>query len=115
MAVMSSDGAWRVLAGEVPAAGVQVMVDDPQLGEVIVVHHQGVHAYRNSCPHVGVGLDYGDGDCLAEPGVLICSLHGALFAAESGLCTDGPCQGDVLARIPIRVSERGIEVPCTIP
>ena len=104
----------RLLCSQAPAPGEQIMVNDPELGEVIIVHHQGLHAYRNSCPHAGVGLDYGDGDCLAEPGVLICSLHGALFEADTGRCIDGPCSGDHLSPVAISLTDQGISVPCTM-
>ncbi|TVR44067.1 MAG: Rieske (2Fe-2S) protein [Planctomycetota bacterium] len=104
---------WRPLTSLVPGPGQQIMAVDEKLGEVIVVSHEGLHAYRNSCPHIGVGLDYGDGDCLVEPGILLCSLHGARFRAEDGFCFDGPCAGDALSRIPIRLIDDRIEVSCT--
>lgn len=92
------------------------MAEDSVLGEIILVRDGAqVYAYRNSCPHVGVGLDYGDGNCLLEPGVLICSLHGALFTANSGLCTDGPCRGDHLTPVPILIHPQGIDVLCADP
>jgi nitrite reductase/ring-hydroxylating ferredoxin subunit len=82
----------------------QVTVKDPRGHEVILVKLDGVvHGYRNSCPHIGIGLDYGDGRCLHGERQLICSMHGALFAADTGYCTDGPCRGDSLQRVPVRV------------
>lgn len=111
----ASPSPLRLLSAQLPATDEQFMVTDPQLGEVIVVEHHGIHAYQNHCPHVGVSLDYGDGDCLYEPGILICSLHGALFAADSGLCLAGPCRGDSLTPIPITLSDDGIMVSCTTP
>jgi nitrite reductase/ring-hydroxylating ferredoxin subunit len=86
----------------------QIMVTAPDLGEVILVHtgsaeKRTLHAWRNSCPHIGVGLDYGDGNCLLEPGVLICSMHGARFEADTGVCFVGPCAGQGLTAVPIRI------------
>lgn len=83
----------------------QVMVPHPSgAGEIILVKVDGVvRAYRNSCPHVGVGLDYGDGRCLLEPGVLVCALHGARFDASDGSCFDGPCTGQGLVRVEVKV------------
>ena len=84
----------------------QIMVKHPQRGELILVHQDGeVHAYRNSCPHVGVGLDWGDGRCLVAPGELLCAMHGALFIAATGLCVAGPCSGKSLTRVPVRIEE----------
>lgn len=82
----------------------QIVVPHPDGFDVILVHEDGVvHAYRNQCPHVGVSLDWGDGRCLAAPGVLRCALHGATFATATGTCTDGPCRGDALTRVPVQV------------
>jgi nitrite reductase/ring-hydroxylating ferredoxin subunit len=82
----------------------QIVVKDPRGHDVILVQHGGViHGYRNSCPHVGVPLDWGDGRCMHGADHLICSMHGALFEAATGLCVDGPCTGDHLQRIAVRV------------
>ena len=82
------------------------MVQSPQGDEIILVKQADVvHAYRNSCPHIGIGLDYGDGSCLVDGDKLICAMHGALFEAASGLCIDGPCNGQSLQRIAIRIED----------
>ncbi len=87
----------------------QIMVRHPDGFEVILVAVDGsIHGYRNRCPHVGVGLDWGDGRCLSGPNELRCSLHGARFDASSGLCTDGPCYGDALERVPLRISDGAV-------
>jgi nitrite reductase/ring-hydroxylating ferredoxin subunit len=83
----------------------QITVRHPA-GYEVILYRQGdtVHAYRNSCPHIGVGLDYGNGSCLLDDGVtLLCALHGATFEADSGLCTGGPCAGRSLTRVAVRV------------
>ncbi len=75
-------------------------------GTQVILFRDGmtVHGWRNSCPHVGVGLDYGDGRCLAEDGrTLFCALHFATFDGDTGYCTGGPCAGKALTRIPLRV------------
>ena len=87
----------------------QVMVSTQDGSEIILVHSsQGLRAWRNSCPHVGIGLDYGDGRCLIAPDVLVCSMHGARFDAASGLCTDGPCAGDCLQSVPIHITKNKV-------
>lgn len=90
----------------------QIMVPHPAGGpEIILVKHGGtVHAYRNICPHIGVGLDYGDGKCLADADTLICAMHGARFEAATGACFDGPCSGDALTRVPIRIEQGRVEL-----
>ena len=89
----------------------QIMVSGPKGEEIILTKVQEeVHGFLNSCPHIGIGLDYGDGDCLFEPGVLVCSMHGALFEADSGTCISGPCAGQSLTRLPIVVTNGRIEI-----
>ncbi len=56
-----------------------------------------VFGYVNSCPHVGVPLDFRPHRFLTpDKQFILCSTHGALFTIESGLCTRGPCHGDSL-------------------
>lgn len=82
----------------------QVMAKHPKGHEIILVKIDGkIHAYRNSCPHVGIGLDYGNGRCLTGPNELTCSMHGAVFHADTGECVGGPPFGRFLQRIDVRV------------
>ncbi len=84
----------------------QIMVQDPDGKDIILVKQgENIHAYKNSCPHVGVPLDYGDGKCLIDEKVLLCSLHGAQFEADTGYCFAGPCSGDSLPRVAIHITE----------
>jgi nitrite reductase/ring-hydroxylating ferredoxin subunit len=82
----------------------QITVKHPKGYEIILVIEGGaVHGYRNSCPHVGVGLDWGDGRCKSGENQLRCALHGAVFKADTGECVAGPCFGDHLERVVVRV------------
>ena len=86
----------------------QIVVKHPAGYEVILIKlGEVVHAYKNSCPHIGIGLDYGDGHCKHGEDQLICNMHGALFAADTGYCTDGPCLGDSLTRLSVTVDPKG--------
>jgi nitrite reductase/ring-hydroxylating ferredoxin subunit len=59
-----------------------------------------VRAYENRCPHQGTKLDWEPGEFLDGEGIRIqCGKHGALFDMGTGLCVDGPCQGDSLVPI----------------
>ncbi len=63
-----------------------------------------VHAYINSCPHIGVPLEWMPDQFLNSSGELIqCATHGALFVIETGLCIAGPCTGDALEPLPISI------------
>ena len=62
-----------------------------------------LHAYWNSCPHMGVPLNWMPGKFLDLDGALLqCSAHGALFQIDSGECIGGPCVGDHLSKIALK-------------
>lgn len=53
-----------------------------------------VTAFVDSCPHVGVPLEMEPDRFLDLTGTeIICSMHGARFDPETGVCRLGPCRG----------------------
>ena len=71
-----------------------------------------VFVYVNSCPHIGVSLDWAQDQFLTHDGAqIVCATHGALFAIETGLCLDGPCRGDRLEAVPVTIENGLILVP----
>jgi nitrite reductase/ring-hydroxylating ferredoxin subunit len=67
-----------------------------------------VYGYENKCPHAGVNLEWMPDDFLDMDKALIqCSVHGALFLMETGDCVGGPCNGQGLTPVAIRVDEQG--------
>jgi len=66
-----------------------------------VVRHQGrVYGYLNRCAHVAMELDWQEGRFFDSDGRdLICSTHGAVYAADSGRCLGGPCGSAPLVRL----------------
>lgn len=66
----------------------------------LVYFKQRSYAYENSCPHTGVNLNWQDEQFFSFDGLYLqCSLHGALFEPDTGLCVRGPCQGAKLKAI----------------
>ena len=64
----------------------------------------GFVAYRNRCPHWGVDLDVGMGDFYdARRDRIFCRSHGALFVVDTGECDRGPCVGERLEALEVRV------------
>jgi len=60
--------------------------------------------YKNSCPHLGIELEWVEDQFLDSDGALIqCSTHGALFIIENVECVAGPCQGEALTSIPFTI------------
>jgi len=63
-----------------------------------------VVAYINRCAHVPTEMDWQPGEFLdADLRNIVCSIHGATYAPESGRCVGGPCgRGRLIA---LEVSE----------
>lgn len=63
-----------------------------------------VYAYRNSCPHLQIPMNWLPDVLLDERERHIhCALHGALFEIETGECIKGPCFGRFLEQVPVVV------------
>ncbi len=88
------------------SAKVVVLADGLQL--VLARRGDKVWAYKNACPHMGVGLDSaGDKLTTYDDSFLICTMHGAMFEFATGYCLGGPCEGFSLTSVPICV-ENGV-------
>jgi nitrite reductase/ring-hydroxylating ferredoxin subunit len=62
---------------------------------------------------VGTPLDLFPNEFLDEEGrLLVCSTHGALFAPDTGACLAGPCAGDHLDPLPVRIEGGQFVVGC---
>jgi nitrite reductase/ring-hydroxylating ferredoxin subunit len=67
-----------------------------------------VFVYVNSCPHIGLPLDPAPDRFLdAKKAVIVCSSHGARFRIEDGECISGPCYGEKLEEVAVRVDAEG--------
>ena len=96
----------RLCDAEAVTSGRAALVRLSQTASVILLRQPdgAIIAYRNACPHMGIELDWDPARLLTRDGrFLRCTGHGALFDAGTGLCTRGPCQGDVLTRLPVRI------------
>jgi nitrite reductase/ring-hydroxylating ferredoxin subunit len=73
--------------------------------DVFVVRRgDAVYGYRNRCPHNGVGLEYQKDMFLSADGSeIVCYAHGAHFDITCGRCTYGPCLGESLQRVTLKV------------
>ena len=73
--------------------------DGPADGE------DGVVAWLNYCQHfTHIKLDKGGGAPIRN-GEILCTNHGAMFEADTGLCTHGPCEGAYLNPLEVRVED----------
>lgn len=61
-------------------------------------------AYRNVCPHLGNPLNWKPDAFLTRArDQIMCSVHGAVFEIETGLCVGGACLGRSLTAIPVEL------------
>ena len=73
---------------------------------------EAVFVYVNSCPHIGVPLDWAPHRFLTtDRRHIICSTHGAEFTLDTGECLRGPCFGDRLEAVMLRVEDGVLLVP----
>ncbi len=71
-----------------------------------------VFVYVNSCPHLGVPLDWVPHRFLtADQRRIMCATHGAEFRIADGECLHGPCLGDRLEAIMIEIKDGVVLVP----
>jgi nitrite reductase/ring-hydroxylating ferredoxin subunit len=83
---------FRLGGGDWPLRGFVVRVDGS------------VRAYLNRCPHLRYPLNYLPDEFLTyDHGLIECSMHGAVFEKDSGLCVGGPCLGRSLVGVPVRI------------
>lgn len=105
------DSNWVAVCPEADIANEQFR--EFLLGEqpCFLFRRQGqLHAYRNQCPHLGITLNWMPERFMDLDNCFIhCANHGALFVPESGDCIAGPCEGDRLIAVSLRVSDGNIE------
>jgi nitrite reductase/ring-hydroxylating ferredoxin subunit len=88
---------FRLGEGDWPLRGFVVRVPD------------GARAYLNRCPHLSYPMNYLPDEFLTYDRRFIeCSMHGARFEKDTGLCVAGPCLGRSLVRLPVRVDAQGV-------
>ena len=79
---------------------------DGQEDFFVVRRGDAVFGYRNSCPHYGAPLDWKPDAFLSfEKDSILCSMHGALFTIDEGMCIDGPCPGQALESVNVDIRD----------
>ena len=69
------------------------------------------YVYLNSCPHTHVNLNWSPEQFFdVEFQYIQCSLHGAIFDPQSGLCLRGPCLGESLISFPTIVQDDMVSI-----
>jgi nitrite reductase/ring-hydroxylating ferredoxin subunit len=90
---------FRIGDGDWPLRGFVIRVGD------------GVRAYLNRCAHLSYPLNYLPDEFLSyDRNYIQCTMHGALFEKESGLCVSGPCLGRSLVALPARIENDAVVI-----
>ena len=90
------------------AKGFEIARKRNELLIFLVKKDNQVYAYENKCPHAGVNLEWRPDDFLDMDNTFIqCSVHGALFVIDSGDCAGGPCNGQGLKSLDIKIDDNG--------
>ena len=87
------------------ATAINAVLTDGEDSVILLRRGDQVRAYLNICPHAGRQLDYAPGKFLLKNDTLICAVHGATFNREDGLCIAGPCRGEHLRMVTVRVED----------
>ena len=70
----------------------------------VVRKEQGIFVFENRCPHLGTSLEFVPNQFLnIDKSLVQCSMHGALFTIDDGLCISGPCEGQQLTLKPVKI------------
>ena len=70
----------------------------------VVRYRDRIYAFENRCPHAGLPLNFKPNQFFApDLELLQCTVHGALFAPNSGMCVAGPCAGRSLRMLEIEL------------
>jgi nitrite reductase/ring-hydroxylating ferredoxin subunit len=113
---MTHSGEWRCDVDELPPGRTATfrLTCGRRTVHGFAINHEGrTYAYVNCCPHNGTALDLSPNEFLTEDGSMLeCATHGALFAPDTGFCLAGPCAGDLLTPLPVRIEGRAVVVAC---
>lgn len=84
--------------------GFRFRVERSLFAGFVIRRGDGVTGYVDSCPHNGFPLSVlPDRYLTREHDFIMCSVHGALFSLDDGLCAAGPCYGESLQPWPVAV------------
>ena len=77
----------------------------PGIQDIFIVNRDNqFYAYENHCPHTGVSLNWQPDVFMDMENFYIqCSVHGAKFNVEDGLCVWGPCVKQSLKAVTIEI------------
>jgi len=89
-------------------------IDDLKI--IVLKKDAQIYLYENSCPHLGLNLEFQPDDFLNYDETYIqCSTHGAMFTLDTGFCVLGPCKGDHLNEVHFELQDGQIILTDSLP
>ena len=99
---------------DIPENGAKGFSLEARSGEIaffVIRKNAKYFAYVNSCPHTNINLEWVPDQFLDINNELIqCSTHGAKFQIEDGYCIFGPCLGQKLKPVEIRIEGDNLQL-----
>ena len=91
---------------KIDSRGFDITEVTPERNIFIVRNNEKIFGYENRCPHNFASLDWSPDQFLDyDKEYIQCSNHGALFEIHSGKCLYGPCIGQSLWSVQLRVDD----------
>lgn len=101
---MTAKGVVLARFEDVPDGGAIAVTINANTSIIIVRRGVRLFAYENRCAHADYPLQRADGHVSVQEGrYLVCAVHGASYAFETGACAGGPCNRKGLKRVAIEV------------
>jgi nitrite reductase/ring-hydroxylating ferredoxin subunit len=89
---------------EYQTKGFTIEIGDDSLDFFLLKQDGQIRAFLNFCPHLGIPLNWQPDEFMSMEGTHIqCSTHGALFQLEDGYCFSGPCRGESLTALNLKI------------
>ncbi|RRJ33120.1 Rieske (2Fe-2S) protein [Halocatena pleomorpha] len=87
---------------------VREVATDERTEGILVRSNGTITSWLNYCQHLThIRLDKGSGAGLRD-GEIVCTNHGAMFDADTGQCTYGPCEGAYLNALDVTIENDGV-------
>ena len=94
---------------DIDAKSIDIDPFDESKRFFVVKKHDKIFTYRNICPHTYAPLNWQGDDFLSlDKEHIQCSMHGAMFRIEDGLCIAGPCINQYLEPVPFEIVDEEI-------
>jgi nitrite reductase/ring-hydroxylating ferredoxin subunit len=89
---------------EAEARAIDFRAGEALFSLIVVRRGADVRAYENVCPHLRMPLERPDGRVVQDGAFLVCAMHGASFAWDTGACAGGPATG-ALTPFPVALAD----------